>query len=378
MPWSTVESGSNRVARPTGERSGLGFVEPTPLERSAPTPCSPMSSSRTNRSFGRRPRNQWSSVAFPPAPNRLQTLVDRWLAAVRAGSSATEPGKSCITLLVEPVADSTKGPVTAVIPDGPLHSIAFGALWTGEAISRRAHGVVDCHQLRKLSCDGWTRRCRRRGPARALVVGNPFLRAGRRPHSPHCVMRRPRLARSRTPIRCRGCSSGVRRPKLQCCRGCHQPTWSTSPPTPSSIRPDRSSRGFLSPAPAGRRLVSAISASSEAGLRGSIVLASCRSAAGRPSPRVWGDQPRARPGAGRRARSHRSIVGHRRCTGARSGSRASPATCRRHPVASALRESQLSLLRRGDEYSAPRLWAALVGIGESTATVVDRSGQYTN
>jgi CHAT domain-containing protein len=320
------------------------------------------------------------SVQFrriPAGADRLQTLVDRWLAAVRAGSSATGPGHELYQLLVEPVADSTTGPVTAVIPDGPLHSIAFGALWTGNAylVERTALWTA-------TSLESVVRPLRRpmssERPARALVVGNPFLAQGGTDTLPslrHAEAEAREVADAYPTSRM---LIGTQATKAAVLQG-----FSSADVVHIAAHAVVDlSRPFESRIPLAGADGTSIGIDALLELGGGaprvIVLASCRSATGKPS-RGYGATSLARvlvqdavPAAigalwdiddAQAPALAREL--HRRLAAG-------------DPVVSALRESQLSLLRRGDEHSAPRLWAALVGIGESTATVVDRIDRHTN
>jgi CHAT domain-containing protein len=81
-------------------------------------------------------KNEIRAIALPDR-DRVEALVDRYLAQVRSKKSAQEPARELYSVLLEPVTKDIKARHLIVVPDGKLHLLPFDAL-----IDRRGDYVL--------------------------------------------------------------------------------------------------------------------------------------------------------------------------------------------------------------------------------------------
>jgi CHAT domain-containing protein len=81
-------------------------------------------------------KNQIRAIALPDR-DRVEALVDRYLAQARSKKSAQEPARRLYSVLLEPVTKDIEARHLLVVPDGKLHLLPFDAL-----IDRRGDYVL--------------------------------------------------------------------------------------------------------------------------------------------------------------------------------------------------------------------------------------------
>ena len=81
-------------------------------------------------------KNEIRAIALPDR-DRIEALVDRYLAQVRSKKSAQEPARELYSVLLESVTKDIKARHLIVVPDGKLHLLPFDAL-----IDRRGDYVL--------------------------------------------------------------------------------------------------------------------------------------------------------------------------------------------------------------------------------------------
>ena len=225
---------------------------PTTGPRSSST--SPAARARRRRCSSSRVRGVAARL-LPPADS-LARPVERYAALLESGEGADALAKGLGAAVLGPAAEALPAGVTRliVVPDGPLHRVAFDALRLPDgrlAVERWAIGLAPSAAvatvLRRADRVAPSRRSRR---APAACAGRPGLRqrARGRPHPrerslPRRVRRHRRAAaarreRRRGPRRgalrrsARKCGSGTTPAKLaQADAGRPVPASSTSPPT---------------------------------------------------------------------------------------------------------------------------------------------------
>jgi CHAT domain-containing protein len=72
-------------------------------------------------------KNEIRAIALPDR-DRIEALVDRYLAQVRSKKSAQEPARELYSVLLESLTKDTQARYLIVVPDGKLHLLPFDAL----------------------------------------------------------------------------------------------------------------------------------------------------------------------------------------------------------------------------------------------------------
>ncbi|MGD9904692.1 MAG: CHAT domain-containing protein [Vicinamibacterales bacterium] len=300
---------------------------------------------------------------LPVGTARLGALVAQWTRQVVGGLSDRAVGGELYRLLVAPVEPATRGPLTVVVPDGPLHALAFSALWTGSAylVERTALWTA----LRLADVAPIAPPPRRAAPVRAVVVGGPALApTSPLPPLPLAAAEAQAVARLYAraavltgPAATRSAVLGAMRDADVVHVAAHAVI--------------RTARPFDSEIPLAGDESSALRVADLLALPRRprvVVLASCRSAAGRPSG-GFGAISLASALAGNAAAAIGTLWEIDDAQAPTMARELHGRLVAGEPVAMAVRAGQLAMLRRAGAEGATRVWAAMVGVGQPHTVV---------
>lgn len=299
----------------------------------------------------------------------LTALVERWTGGAGTNLADREVSRQLYKSLIAPVQHVIgEAPLTGFLPDGPLYAVPFSALWTGHQylVERTAIWMP-------VSLDSFDDAGRARaGASGPLLIANPKLDPGR----PERVVALPSAEREAAEIA--RLYQGAR-------------VLAGDEATKSAVLSALADAGTVHVAahaivdlsrPFDSRIALAGDGRADLTVRDLmdgdglalrlVVLASCRSAAGRPM-RGFG------------ATGLASVLAHRVSEAAVGtlwdidDTRAVEVSRELHQrlasgvsVAEAIRGMQLAMIGRRDQYSGPGVWAAMVGVGRPTTTAVNR------